>query len=57
MKYHLIAYLLAYQGEIEAESEEAAKAKVCQMCNYPPTAPIIIDFVQEASYEEEKPQA
>lgn len=47
-KYHIIAYLLAFNGEVEAASEEEAASKVRQICKYPEIAPIVLDFVEDA---------
>ena len=47
MKYNIIAWLLAFQGEIEAADDEELEAKVKAMCHYVPAAPIIIQHVEE----------
>lgn len=47
MKYNIVAWLLAFQGEIEAADDEDLEAKVKTMCHYPPAAPIIIQHVEE----------
>lgn len=47
MKYNIVAWLLAFQGEIEAADDEDLEAKVKAMCHYPPAAPIIIQHVEE----------
>ena len=58
MKYNIIAWLLAFQGEIEAANDEDLEAKVKVMCHYPPAAPIIIQHVEETEERKEpKPQA
>lgn len=49
MKYHIIAYVLAFNGEVEATNKEEAATKVRQACNYPAIAPIILDFVEDAN--------
>ena len=57
MKYNIIAWLLAFQGEIEAADYEDLEAKVKAMCNYPPTAPIIIQPVEIVEeHKESEPQ-
>lgn len=47
MKYNIVAWLLAFQGEIEAADDEDLEAKVKAMCHYPPAAPIIIQHIEE----------
>ena len=57
MKYNIIAWLLAFQGEIEAADDEDLETKVKAMCNYPSAAPIIIQHVEEIEeHKEPKPQ-
>ena len=57
MKYNIIAWLLAFQGEIEAADDEDLEAKVKAMCHYPPAAPIIIQHVEEIEeHKESEPQ-
>ena len=57
MKYNIIAWLLAFQGEIEAADDEDLEAKVKAMCHYPPAAPIIIQHVEEIeAHKESEPQ-
>lgn len=61
MKYNIMAWLLAYQGEIEAANEEEAEQKVKAMCGYPPAGPIIIQYIDEQAEEpvpaeEQKPE-
>lgn len=53
MKYNIIAWLLAFQGEIEAADDEDLEAKVKTMCHYPPAAPIIIQHVEEIEEHKE----
>ena len=58
MKYNIIAWLLAFQGEIEAADDEELEAKVKAMCHYLPAAPIIIQHVEEIEeHKETEPQA
>ena len=58
MKYNIIAWLLAFQGEIEAADDENLETKVKAMCNYPSAAPIIIQHVEEIEeHKEPEPQA
>ncbi len=47
MKYNIVAWLLAFQGEIEAADDEDLEVKVKTMCHYPLAAPIIIQHVEE----------
>lgn len=47
MKYNVIAYLLAFQGEVEATDENDLEQKIKKACNYPPAGPIIIHHVEE----------
>lgn len=47
MKYNIVAWLLAFQGEVEVTDDEDLEAKVKAMCNYPPAAPIIIQHIEE----------
>lgn len=47
MKYNIMAWLLAYQGEIDAANEEEVEQKVKAMCGYPPAGPIIIQYIDE----------
>ena len=57
MKYNIIAWLLAFQGEIEAADDEDLEDKVKAMCNYPSTAPIIIQPIEEIEeHKEPEPQ-
>ena len=57
MKYNIIAWLLAFQGEIEAADDEDLEVKVKAMCHYPPAAPIIIQHVEEIEeHKESEPQ-
>lgn len=57
MKYNIIAWLLAFQGEIDAANDEDLEAKVKVMCHYPPAAPIIIQHVEEIEeYKKSEPQ-
>ena len=57
MKYNIIAWLLAFQGEIDAANDEDLEAKVKAMCHYPPAAPIIIQYVEEIEeHKEPEPQ-
>ena len=57
MKYNIIAWLLAFQGEIDAADDEDLEAKVKAMCHYPPAAPIIIQHVEEIEgHKEPEPQ-
>ena len=57
MKYNIIAWLLAFQGEIEAADDEELEAKVKTMCRYQPAAPIIIQHVEEIEeHKESEPQ-
>ena len=53
MKYNIIVWLLAFQGEIDAAGDEDLEAKVKAMCNYPLTAPIIIQHVEEIKEHKE----
>ena len=60
MKYNVAAYLLGFQGEIEAENEEEVEQKIKFMCQYPLTAPIIIRYIEEAApaaQKDSEPQA
>lgn len=60
MKYNVAAYLLGFIGEIEAASEEEVEQKIKQACQYPPSAPIIIQYIEEgavAADNEPEPQA
>ena len=47
MKYNVMAWLLAFQGEIDAANEEEVEQKIKTMCGYPPAGPIIIQYVDE----------
>lgn len=49
MKYNVAAYLLGFIGEIEAASEEEVEQKIKQACQYPPSAPIIIQYIEEGA--------
>lgn len=49
MKYNVAAYLLGFIGEIEAVSEEEVEQKIKQVCQYPPSAPIIIQYIEEGA--------
>lgn len=49
MKYNVAAYLLGFIGEIEAASEEEVEQKIKQACQYPPSAPIIIQYTEEGA--------
>lgn len=57
MKYNIMAWLLAFQGEIEAADKEEVEQKLKTMCNYPPAGPIIIQYIEEqAPIENPKPE-
>lgn len=47
MKYNVAAYLLGFIGEIEAANEEEVEQKIKCACQYPPSAPIIIQYIEE----------
>lgn len=47
MKYNVMAWLLAFQGEVEAINEEEVEQKIKTMCGYPPAGPIIIQYIDE----------
>ena len=47
MKYNIMAWLLAFQGEVEAINEEEVEQKIKTMCGYPPAGPIIIQYIDE----------
>lgn len=51
MRYDIVAYLLAFSGQVEAPNKEEAEKQVRKACNYPLNAPIIINFVDEAKVE------
>ena len=60
MKYNVAAYLLGFIGEVEAESKEEAEQKIKEACQYPPSAPIIIQYIEDgevAADIEPEPQA
>lgn len=56
MKYNVAAYLLGYIGEIEAADKAEAETRIKQMCNYPLSAPIIIQYIEEAEVPNEDKQ-
>ena len=49
MKYNVAAYLLGFIGEIEATNKEEIEQKIKQVCCYPPSAPIIIQYIEEGA--------
>lgn len=49
MKYNVAAYLLGFIGEVEAESKEEAEQKIKEACQYPPSAPIIIQYIEDGA--------
>lgn len=60
MKYNVAAYLLGFIGEIEAANEEEVEQKIKCACQYPPSAPIIIQYIEEGAVTantESEPQA
>lgn len=49
MKYNVVAYLLGFIGEVEATNKEEVEQKIKQACQYPPSAPIIIQYIEEGA--------